>query len=165
MEAELLYQRALAIREQHLGPEHPYTANALSNLANLYLAQRRYREAEPLYRRSLAIREQHFGPPHLDSDDHLHTLANFYVTQGWYREAESLYQRILAIREQRLGPLHYRTANILNNQSPCTGVFLLSASSNSVQHILIRRPACTIWPCFSVTKATLWRRSRYTNAP
>jgi tetratricopeptide (TPR) repeat protein/transposase-like protein/transcriptional regulator with XRE-family HTH domain len=114
-QAEPLYRRALAIREQYLGPEHPYTANALSNLANLYLAQRRYREAEPLYRRALAIREHHFGPPDPDSDDHLHTLANFYVTQGHYREAESLYQRILAIREQRLGPLHYRTANILNN--------------------------------------------------
>ena len=38
-QAEPLYRRALAIREQSLGPEHPYTANALSNLANLYLAQ------------------------------------------------------------------------------------------------------------------------------
>ena len=85
VEAEQLCKRVLAIREQLLGPDHPSPANALSTLANLYLAQRRYREAEPLYRYALAIREKHFGPPHLDSDDHLHTLANFYVTQGRYR--------------------------------------------------------------------------------
>jgi tetratricopeptide (TPR) repeat protein len=31
-----LYQRALAINEKQLGPEHPETANSLNNLAELY---------------------------------------------------------------------------------------------------------------------------------
>jgi tetratricopeptide (TPR) repeat protein len=37
-EAEPVYQRALAIREQQLGTMHPGTANSLNNLAELYQA-------------------------------------------------------------------------------------------------------------------------------
>jgi len=35
-EAEPLYRRSLAIREQQLGADHPYTASSLNNLAGLY---------------------------------------------------------------------------------------------------------------------------------
>jgi tetratricopeptide (TPR) repeat protein len=56
-EAEPLYQRSLAIREQALGAEHPDVAQSLNNLAELYRAQGRYAEAEPLYARSLAIEQ------------------------------------------------------------------------------------------------------------
>ena len=35
-DAEPLYQRALAIREKALGPEHPDVADSLNNLAGLY---------------------------------------------------------------------------------------------------------------------------------
>ncbi len=60
-EAELLIQRALAIREKALGPEHPYVAPSLNNLAALYRDQGKYAEAEPLYQRALAIREKALG--------------------------------------------------------------------------------------------------------
>jgi Tetratricopeptide repeat len=40
-EAEPLYQRALAIREQQLGAQHPDTATSLNDLANLYQTQDR----------------------------------------------------------------------------------------------------------------------------
>ena len=53
-----LFQRALHIREQQLGPEHPDVASSLNNLANLYCEQGKYAEAEPLYQRALHIREQ-----------------------------------------------------------------------------------------------------------
>jgi Tfp pilus assembly protein PilF len=35
-QAKPLYERALAIREQVLGPNHPDTANSLNNLAFFY---------------------------------------------------------------------------------------------------------------------------------
>jgi tetratricopeptide (TPR) repeat protein len=57
-EAEPLLKRALAIREQQLGAQHPHTAQSLNNLAMLYKAQGKYEEAEPLYEHALAIREQ-----------------------------------------------------------------------------------------------------------
>ena len=56
-EAEPLYQRALAIREKALGPDHPDVAESLNNLAELYSNQGKYAEAEPLYKRALAIDE------------------------------------------------------------------------------------------------------------
>ncbi|MGH6847493.1 MAG: tetratricopeptide repeat protein, partial [Methylocella sp.] len=51
-EAEPLFQRALAIWEKALGPEHPDVATSLNNLALLYDAQGQYVQAEPLYRRA-----------------------------------------------------------------------------------------------------------------
>jgi tetratricopeptide (TPR) repeat protein len=63
-EAEPLYQRALAIREQQLGAQHPDTATSLNNLAALYHAQGKDELAEPLLRRALAIVEQTLGVDH-----------------------------------------------------------------------------------------------------
>jgi tetratricopeptide (TPR) repeat protein len=62
MEAEPLYQRALSIRKQQLGPEHPSTATSLSSLAVLYHNQGKYVQAEPLLKRALEIYEQQLGP-------------------------------------------------------------------------------------------------------
>ena len=63
-QAELLYQRALAIREKRLGPDHPGTASSLNSLALLYDNQGKYEQAEPLYQRALAICEKTLGPDH-----------------------------------------------------------------------------------------------------
>ena len=49
-EAEPLYQRALAISEKALGPEHPDVAKSLNNLAELFRAQGRNEGAERLLR-------------------------------------------------------------------------------------------------------------------
>jgi tetratricopeptide (TPR) repeat protein len=56
-DAESLYQRALKMREQVLGPQHPDVAQSLNNLAALYYAQGKYTEAEPLLQRALQIWE------------------------------------------------------------------------------------------------------------
>jgi hypothetical protein len=45
-EAEPRYQRALAIYEKVLGPEHPEVARSLNNLALLSYTQGQYAEAE-----------------------------------------------------------------------------------------------------------------------
>ena len=109
-EAEPLYQRALRIREQQLGLEHPLVAPPLTGLANLYSDQGKYTEAEPLFQRALRIREQQLGPEHPDVASPLTGLAILYHRQGKYAEAEPLYQRVLRIREQQLGPEHPRVA-------------------------------------------------------
>jgi tetratricopeptide (TPR) repeat protein len=63
-EAETFYQRAIAIGEKTLGPEHPDLAIWLNNLAALYWEQGKYEKAEPLYRRAIMIDEKVFGPTH-----------------------------------------------------------------------------------------------------
>jgi tetratricopeptide (TPR) repeat protein len=65
--AQPLYERALAIREKVLGPEHPETASSLNNLALLLQAQGDLAGARPLFERALAIREKVLGREHPDT--------------------------------------------------------------------------------------------------
>ena len=113
--AEPLYKRALGIREQQLGEEHPKAAESLDNLAELYRAQGKYEEAEPLYKRALGIKEQQLGGEHLSTARSLNNLALLYYGQGRYEEAEPLLKRALEIYEQQLGGEHPATAKSLNN--------------------------------------------------
>jgi tetratricopeptide (TPR) repeat protein len=62
--ARPLYERALAIREKALGPEHPLTALGLNNLAVLLKDRGDLAAARPLFERSLAIYEKALGPEH-----------------------------------------------------------------------------------------------------
>jgi tetratricopeptide (TPR) repeat protein len=113
--ALLLYERALAIREQVLGPEHPDTARSLNNLALLHDTLGNYAAAQPLYERALAIFEQMLGLTHPDIARILNNVALLHHTIGNYTTAQPLYERALAIYEQALGPEHPDTATSLNN--------------------------------------------------
>ncbi|GJL61086.1 MAG: hypothetical protein NPIRA03_39430 [Nitrospirales bacterium] len=73
--AEPLFQRALAIQEQDLGPTHPDVATSLNNLGELYRSQGQYADAEPLYQRALAIREEALSPTHPDVATSLNNLG------------------------------------------------------------------------------------------
>src|SRR5262245_241521 len=114
-EAEPLIQRALAIKEKALGPEHPSVAATLNHLAELYQEQSKYEEARPLYNRSLAINEKALGAEHPSVATTLNNLAELYRAQCKYEEAETLYKRSLAIKGTALGPLHPSVAATVNN--------------------------------------------------
>jgi tetratricopeptide (TPR) repeat protein len=58
-EAEPLYQRALAIWEEALGPEHPNVATALENYAALLRDTGRSEDAMEMEARAKAIRAKH----------------------------------------------------------------------------------------------------------
>jgi tetratricopeptide (TPR) repeat protein len=113
--AEPPLQRALALREQVLGPAHVDVAETVNALAELYYLQGRYTEAEPLYHRALAIREKALGHEHPRVAESLTNLGTLYLTQWRHSKAEPLYQRALAIREKVLGPEHPDTAMSLSN--------------------------------------------------
>ncbi len=109
------FERALAIREQALGPEHPDIANSLNNLGSLLYAQGDLAGARPYLERALAIRETALGPAHPDTARSLNNLGMLLKTQGDLAGARPYYERALAIWEQALGPAHPDTANSLNN--------------------------------------------------
>ena len=109
------HERALAIREQALGPDHPDTAQSLHNLAALLNATGDYTKALPLYMQSLAIWEQTLGPDHPDTATSLNNLASLLYTMGDYAGAWPLLGRALAIREQALGPDHPDTITVRQN--------------------------------------------------
>ena len=116
-DAEVLYQQALTIREQTLGPEHLDTAQSSYNLARLYFEQGRYAEGEQLHQRTLSICERLLGPEHPDVAESLNSLALLYWAWGKYEQSEPLYQRALPIREKILGLDHPDTAHCLNNMA------------------------------------------------
>jgi len=123
--AQPLCERALAIREKVLGPEHPDTASGLNNLASLLRDQGDLAGARSLYERALAIREKVLGPEHPDTALSLNNLASLLEDQGDLAGARSLCERALAIREKVLGPEHPDTALSLNNLA-----FLLQVQGN-----------------------------------
>ena len=80
--ARPLFERALAIREKALGPEHPHTAMSLNNLALLLRDQGDFAGARPLFERALAIREKALGPEHPDTATSLNNLAACFRTRA-----------------------------------------------------------------------------------
>ena len=63
-EAHPYYERALAIRERVLGPEHPDTAGSLNNLGALLQAQGDLAGAHSYFERALHILMARLGPNH-----------------------------------------------------------------------------------------------------
>jgi tetratricopeptide (TPR) repeat protein len=114
-EAKPYAERALAIREQALGPQHPDTATSLINLGSLLRAQGDWTGAKSSFERALAIYGQVLGPQHPDTAQSLNSLGSLLRAQGDLAGAKSYYERALAIREQVLGPQHPDTAQSLNS--------------------------------------------------
>src|SRR5258706_262607 len=115
--ARPLLERALAIRERTLGPEHPDTATSLHNLAESLWVANRPSEAEPLIRRELAIDEKSLAPVHPDVAIRLNALARLLRATNRLGEAEPLLRRALSIFEKSLGADHPSTVTVRNNLS------------------------------------------------
>jgi tetratricopeptide (TPR) repeat protein len=91
--ARPLLERALAIREKALGPEHPDTATSLNNLAWLLQDQGDLAAARPLYERALAIREKALGPEHPYTKDTACVTAEALDALGRADQAAALRAR------------------------------------------------------------------------
>jgi tetratricopeptide (TPR) repeat protein len=113
--AEAVVCSVLTKCEKVLGPEHPFTAESLNNLAVMRQSQGDYAAARPLFERALAIREKVLGPEHPRTADSLDNLGILLQTLGDPAGARPLHERALAIREKALGPEHPGTATSLNN--------------------------------------------------
>jgi tetratricopeptide (TPR) repeat protein len=109
------YERALAIRERVLGPEHPDTALSLNNLGGLLDSMGDLARARPYYERALAINERVLGSEHPDTARSLNNLGYLLQAMGDLAGTRPYYERALAIRERVLGPEHPDTATSLNN--------------------------------------------------
>ncbi len=114
-ETELLYRRALEMRNEILGPKHIDTADSLNDLAVFLNNKGDFDEAEPLYRRALAIREKILGIKHPGTALSQHNLALLLNNKDEIDEAEPLYRNALAIFENDLSVEDTDTAACLNN--------------------------------------------------
>jgi Tfp pilus assembly protein PilF len=116
-DARRYYERALAIEEKLLGPDHPDTTTSLNNLGLLLKSQGDLAAARPYYERALAIREKSLGPHHSHTAKSLNNLGVLLWEQGDLAGARPHFERALAIFEKALGPDHPDTAMSLNNLS------------------------------------------------
>jgi tetratricopeptide (TPR) repeat protein len=138
-EALKWYQLGIEQCEQRLGPEHPSTATALNNLAQMLQATNRLAEAEPLMRRALTIDEASYCPDHPEVARDLNNLAGLLTTTNRLAEAEPLMRRALAIDEASYGKDHPNVAIRLNNLAQ-----LLKATNRLVEAEPLMRRALAI---------------------
>ncbi|KAI4767751.1 purine and uridine phosphorylase [Aureobasidium sp. EXF-3400] len=115
IEAEEMYERALAGKENALGLEHKSTLDTVNNLGLLYRDQGRLAEAEAMYGRALAGYEKALGPEHTSTLMTVNNLGILYRDQGRLVEAEAMYGRALAGYEKALGREHTSTLDTVNN--------------------------------------------------
>lgn len=113
-EARQKAQRALALREGVLGPDHPDVARAIFTLGNIEYEVDDLPKAETLFQRAVLIREKSLPPDHPELASSITAIANVYLVQSKYSQARSLYQRALAIREQAYGPDHPEVGRAVN---------------------------------------------------
>jgi tetratricopeptide (TPR) repeat protein len=109
-QARAVFERALALYEARLGPDHPTTAASLNNLGYALQAQGDLPAARAVFERALAIDEAHLGPDHPATATSLDNLATVLHRQGDLDTARTLQERALAIRETCLGADHPDTA-------------------------------------------------------
>jgi tetratricopeptide (TPR) repeat protein len=104
--AEDLLTRALAVRQEALGPDHPDTLHSMYYLAETYMWRFRPNEALPIYEEALKLRKARLGPDHPDTLESMHGLAWAYAETGRLDESRSLSEEVLRLRKARLGPDH-----------------------------------------------------------
>src|SRR4029453_6693758 len=114
-EAVPIAQEVLKYCEKNYGPDHPETADSLSDLAYLYGGMGERAKALPLYQRALKIREKALGQDHPYTAILLNNLAETYRESGDFAKAEPLYKRAIKIWETKLGAKHPNTLSGLSN--------------------------------------------------
>lgn len=115
VEAEVIYNRSLAIKEKILGTDHYDVAETLTGLGKLNGIKGNYEDAERLFKRELAIQEKARGPDHPSFASTLTSQAKLYEGLGKFLEAERLYRRALTIMEKALGPNNLLVADALDH--------------------------------------------------
>jgi esterase/lipase superfamily enzyme len=131
-DAVQIAEKATALTQKALGPDHPDVGQGLNNLAALYHVQGRYADAEPLYKRSLSIREKALGPDHPDVGQGLNNLAALYNAQGRYADAEPLLIRAQAIPGWEVGDI---TVHFSTNRRQQGSQTILSFASDQVAEL------------------------------
>ena len=91
-------QKAIEVAERSVGPDHPYVAISLNDLALIYSNEGEYAKAEPLYNRSLAIWVKTLGPDHPYVANCLSKLSALYHAMGENKKASEVDSEIERIR-------------------------------------------------------------------
>lgn len=108
-------ERALALRREHLGNDHPDTLFSINNAATLLTARGRYDEAEAYYAEALDGGRRVWGDEHPDTLNIINNRAVLLQEQGRYAAAYPLLVGVLEGRRRVLGDDHPETLSSINN--------------------------------------------------
>jgi len=104
--AKPLIQRALNIRIEHFGDEHPLVGRCLQDLAVICDNEGNSDEAVRLCSRAVEVREKTLGPGHPHLAASLETLGTIYKLRGELVKAEQSIKRALQIFRNVHGDIH-----------------------------------------------------------
>lgn len=116
VDAEPVLWRASSLYKATLGDDHPDTAQALTNLARVYVCLGRHTEAEPLFLQALRVFEEKQAPES-NTGLALNGLGLVYNARGLYTQAIPLFERALEIFERVHGPEFCDCATVLRNMA------------------------------------------------
>ncbi len=105
-EAQPYFERCLALREKHWGPDHLDVASARQNLGNLFGMQGKSDQALEFYRQTLAARIRILGPHHPEVGTAYNNLCVELTRRGELDAAQESGQQALAIWTGAFGPNH-----------------------------------------------------------
>ena len=113
--AEPHLERALQIRRDFSGPEHPDTLMSVGRLAWLRHDRGQYAQALELLEESLQISRHKFGGEHITTLGLANTLGIVYSDLGSYEEAERLYIENIPIALRVLGKKNHISLFMVSN--------------------------------------------------
>jgi tetratricopeptide (TPR) repeat protein len=109
------YERARALYDRLVGPDHPQARLSANNLANSYSALGRNDDALRLREEVLAVSRAKLGPGHPDTLTSLQNLAISYYNLGRLEDARRLFEEASDQWRARFGPGHPGTLLIVQN--------------------------------------------------
>ncbi len=115
-EAELLYKRALAIRQSIDPRPDPGVAAMLNNLGRALIVQQKTDEAADIVRQSVDMHIALFGKEHFGTAIAIVTLAEVQGQQGRVDESLENYDEGLVLMERLLGEDHPHLVTLANNK-------------------------------------------------
>jgi tetratricopeptide (TPR) repeat protein len=114
-QAKILHQRALALCEAQVGPEHPHIAFSHQHLGVVLADLGELDAARYHFEQALTLHESRLGPYHPEIARSLDNLGATLYDQGDLDGARKLHERALILHASQLGAKHPDTAYSLNN--------------------------------------------------
>ena len=114
-EAGKMFKQVLDTLQRNIPSTDPRVAQALANLATVYLLQGRKSRGRETYKQALDITSKALGPSNPAVATLINNLGNVYKDQARYDEAEAQYKRALDMAEKTSGTDSLPVAMVLNN--------------------------------------------------
>jgi tetratricopeptide (TPR) repeat protein len=105
-EAITFYEKALAVQQQSIPPNHPDLAISYMGIGSVFYSMGAYPKALEYYEKALVIQQQSLPPNHPSLASSYNNIGAVYEDMGDYPKALSSHEKALAIKQQLLPPNH-----------------------------------------------------------